>query len=210
MIRPILFETSNVDVVDMWAFISVHLALYGIFLFASWLICKQSMTENESISVWSFCLSAVVGLILLPIYGLSLTTVKGMILILLLLYASISDIKSRIVPNCIPLMILILSFVGFKSAYLLSMVVGALIVFIPQIVLAVINPQRACGGADLKISTTLAFVLGAEKGIFALIVGMLFAVIVISIYNKVKEKDQKESFPLVPFLSVGAIIAYMI
>ena len=47
MIRPILFETSSVNAVDMWAFISVHLALYGIFLFASWLICKQSMTEKR-------------------------------------------------------------------------------------------------------------------------------------------------------------------
>ena len=54
-----------------------------------------------------------VGLILPVIYGISLMTVKGMILALALLYASISDLKTRKVPDCVFIMILILAFVGF-------------------------------------------------------------------------------------------------
>ena len=90
------------------------------------------------------------------------------------------------------------------------MLIGAAVVFIPQLALAMLRPDRACGGADLKISTALAFLLGAEKGLFALIVGMLLAVITMAIYNNVNEKDQSEAFPLVPFLWIGATLAYMI
>lgn len=133
-----------------------------------------------------------------------------MILALLLLYASLSDLKTRRVSDCVSIMIFILSLVGFEAANLPSMLIGAMIVFIPQFALAIIRPCRACGGADLKISTALAFMLGAGKGVFALIVGMLLAVIVMAIYNKVNAKDQKEAFPLVPFLSVGAMLAYII
>ena len=159
---------------------------------------------------WPFYLSAVVGLILLLAFGANLTTVKGMILMLLLLYASLSDLKTRTVPDCVSIMILILAFVGFESANLTSMLIGAAVVFIPQLALAMLRPERACGGADLKISTALAFLLGAEKGLFALIVGMLLAVITMAVYNKVNEKDQTEAFPLVPFLWIGATLAYMI
>jgi prepilin signal peptidase PulO-like enzyme (type II secretory pathway) len=107
-------------------------------------------------------------------------------------------------------MIVILAFVGFDSGNLLSMIFGATAVFIPQLALAMMKPERAIGGADLKISTALAFLLGAQKGLFALIFGMLLAVITMAIYNKVNEKDQKEGFPLVPFLWMGATLAYMI
>ena len=151
-----------------------------------------------------------VGLILLLVFGVTITTVKGMILALLLLYASLSDLKTRRVSDCVSIMIFILSLVGFEASNLPSMLIGAMIVFIPQFALAIIRPSRACGGADLKISTALAFMLGAGKGVFALIVGMLLAVIVMAIYNKVNAKDQKEAFPLVPFLSIGAMLAYLI
>ena len=159
---------------------------------------------------WPFYLSAVVGLILLLAFGTTLTTVKGMILTLLLLYASLSDLKFRRVPDSISLMIVILAFVGFESRNLLSMLIGAVAVFGPQLALAVLKPERAIGGADLKISTALAFLLGAQKGLFALVFGMLLAVITMTVYNKANHKDQKESFPLVPFLWMGATLAYMI
>ncbi len=139
-----------------------------------------------------------------------LTIVKGVILVGILLYASVTDIKTRRVPDSVSLMLLILAFVDMDMTSLPSMLIGAATVFIPQLALAVIRPDRAIGGADLKISTALAFLLGATRGIFALVVGMLIAVIYMAIYNKVNGKDQKGSFPLVPFLSVGATLAFLI
>lgn len=210
MIRPILIETVHANTVGMWATVAAHFIVFGIFLFIAWLICNKSMRGKKAYSSIVFCLSTVVGLILLLLSGVTLVTVKGMILTLLLLYASISDLDTRKVSDCISVMILILAFVGFEAASLPSMLLGALVVFVPQFALAIIRPSRACGGADLKISTALAFLLGAEKGIFALIVGMLLAVIVMAIYNKANAKDQKEAFPLVPFLSIGALLSFII
>ena len=73
-----------------------------------------------------------------------------------------------------------------------------------------ISGDFAAGGADIKISTALAFLLGAEKGIFALVVGMLLAVVITAISNKLNDRDQKQAFPLVPFLWIGATLAYML
>lgn len=200
-IRPI-----SIDVVPL----VIQLVLCGIFLLTAWIVYRKASNEKDAVEYVPLILSMAVGLILPVIYGISLMTVKGMILALVLLYASISDLKTRKVSDFVFVMILILAFVGFEIANLPSMLVGAAVVFIPQFSLALARPGRACGGADLKISTALAFMLGAEKGIFALVFGMFFAVTVMTIYNKVKAKSQKEAFPLVPFLSIGAMLAYII
>ena len=210
MIRPIPVMPVHISTASLWATVAAHFVVFGIFLLAIWILCKKAVKEKEPIPHLPFSLSMAVGLILLLVFGVTLMTVKGMILALLLLYASLSDLKTRRVSDCVSIMIFILSFVGFEAANLPSMLIGAMIVFIPQFALAIIRPSRACGGADLKISTAIAFMLGAGKGVFALIVGMLFAVIVMAIYNKVNAKDQKEAFPLVPFLSIGAMLAYLI
>ena len=159
---------------------------------------------------WPFYLSAVVGLILLLRFGVTMTAVKGMILTLILLYASMSDFRKREVPDWIWVMILILSFVNFQSDHLSSMMTGAVVAFIPQLATNMMIPNRPIGGADIKISTAMAFLLGAWKGIFALIVGLLLAVVVTAVTNKVKNQDQKAAFALVPYLWIGATIAYLI
>ena len=210
MIRPIPIMPVHIGTASLWATVAAHFIIFGIFLLAVLILCKKTVKEKELIPHLLFCLSIAVGLILLLVFGVTLTTVKGMILALLLLYASLSDLKTRRVSDCVSVMIFILSLVGFEAAILPSMLIGAMIVFIPQFALAIIRPSRACGGADLKISTAIAFMLGAGKGVFALIAGMLLAVIVMAIYNKVNAKDQKEAFPLVPFLSIGAMLAYII
>ena len=107
-------------------------------------------------------------------------------------------------------MIAILAFVGFDASNLPSMIVGALVVFVPQLAVSVMRPSRAIGGADIKISTALAFLLGAEKGLCAMIIGLTAAVITMLIVRKVKKTGKGEAFPLVPFLAAGAMAVFMI
>lgn len=209
LVRPII-EPIFVTPINIWATLGAHFAIFGIFLLAVWLICKKNEKANETALLFSLCMSLAVGLILQLVFGLSIGTVKGMLLVLIMLHASLSDIKSRTVPDYISLMLIILAFVDYNVADLPTMLCGAAVVFIPQFALAMIRPSRACGGADIKISTALAFLLGAEKGIIALIAGLLIAVIFMTIYDRVKGKDRKEAFPLVPFLAIGAIFAYII
>ena len=93
---------------------------------------------------------------------------------------------------------------------LTSMLVGGLFVFIPQIALALIPPHKTLGGADIKLSTALAFLLGTWRGIGAYMVGLILAVVIISIYHRRKNSNTKQPFALVPFLSIGAMILFFV
>ena len=210
VIKPTVIPGPAMDTLDLCSNAPHFVGLFVVFLLFICAICRKFSKGTDMFKHWPFYLSAIIGLILLQTFGISIDAIKGMILTLLLLYASLSDFKYRKVQDCVSLMIVILAFVGFDSSNPLSMILGAITVFIPQLALAMMKPERAIGGADLKISTALAFLLGAQKGLFALIFGMLLAVITMAIYNKVNEKDQKEGFPLVPFLWMGATLAYMI
>ena len=185
--------------------------MLGIFTLAAWIMLRHSKKDlNEPIIPAALISFAGVGLILLLVHGISIATIKGLILCAILLWASLSDIARHEVPDFISVAILILAFVGFEPANLPSMLIGAAVVFIPQLLVSILRPKRAIGGADIKISTALAFLLGAEKGIFALLVGLISGVIIMLIVRKIRKETNKEPFALVPFLSFGAMLAFII
>ena len=118
---------------------------------------------NDPKTVPALLTFAGVGLILLLLHGITLVSVKGMILCMVLMWASISDIAKHEVPDFISAAVLILAFVGFEPANLPSMIVGAAVLFIPQLAVSMLRPARAIGGADMKLSAALGFLLGAEN-----------------------------------------------
>ena len=185
--------------------------LLGIFTFAMWIILRNSRKELKDPKMTAALLCfAGVGLVLLLLHGMTLTSVKGLILCMILMWAGISDMTKHEVPDFISAMILILAFVEFTPANLPSMMIGAAVIFLPQLLISVLCPGRAVGGADMKISAALGFLLGAEKGLFAVITGLLAAVIVMLIVRRIRKESNKEPFALVPFLGFGAMLAVMI
>ena len=50
---------------------------------------------------------------------------------------------------------------------------------------------------------------GAEKGLFAVITGLLAAVIVMLIVRRIRKESNKEPFAHVPFLGFGAMLVYV-
>ena len=218
MIRPILPPVMPVaplaekfDVAGIILNVVSCVTLLGIFTFAMWIILKNSRKElgEPKMSVALLCFAGV-GLVLLLLHGMTLTSVKGLILCMILMWAGISDMAKHEVPNFISAMILILAFVEFTPANLPSMMIGAAVIFLPQLLISVLRPGRAVGGADMKISAALGFLLGAEKGLFAVITGLLAAVIVTLIVRRIRKESNKEPFALVPFLGFGAMLAVMI
>ncbi len=218
MIRPILppvlppiTPIVKVAAADLVLQIAAGAVILGIFTLAVWIMLRHSKKDlNEPIIPAALVAYAGVGLILLVVHGISIAAIQGLILCAILLWASLSDIAKHEVPDFITAAILILAFVGFEPANLPSMLIGAAVVFIPQLLVSVLRPKRAIGGADIKISTALAFLLGAEKEIFALLVGMLLGVIIMLIVRKIRKETNKEPFALVPFLSFGAMLAFII
>ena len=136
--------------------------------------------------------------------------IKTIILLTLLLYASVMDIKTREVPNSLSGMLLILGLVDKDIDQLPSMIIGALLVFLPQFVSALINPSKALGGADIKISSSAAFLLGAPRGLFAFILGLMVAVVTVPVIRKLRKLPKDQPFPLIPFLSIGIVAGYFI
>lgn len=215
MIRPILPPIITPDKTAMTTqsllTLGQLIVIIGIAMLAVWLMLK-ALRKDEIKADTTVCLllTAGVGLFVFLSFGISLALAKGLILFGILMYASLSDIGKREVPDCVWVMISILAFVDFESVNLASILIGAAVVFIPQLALAMIKPNRAVGGADIKISTASAFLLGAEKGILALIIGLTIAVAVMLILRKLKKADKAEPFPLVPFLSLGMMTAFLI
>ena len=128
----------------------------------------------------------------------------------LLLYASVMDIKTREVPDSIPVVLLILGLVDTDIERLPSMLLGIALVFIPQFISALINPSKSLGGADIKVSSSAAFLLGVQNGLFALVVGLTLAVVTMTILRKVRKLPKDQPFPLIPFISIGIVAGYFI
>ena len=138
-----------------------------------------------------------------------MAVLKFLILLGILLYASIKDLREHEVPNTVWKLIVMLGLVNISLRDLPSMLLGAALVFLPQIIPAVINTEKAMGGADIKISTACAFLLGTGRGLAAYIIGLMLFVMIVPIIRKVRHEENGDPFPMVPFLSAGTIAAYL-
>ena len=142
--------------------------------------------------------------------GFSMWTVKGIVLALILLYASLEDLSEHQADDFLWVMLVILSLVNFGDVSIGSMIFGAIAVFVPQMAIAMFTKKGGIGGADIKLSTAAALSLGFYGGVIGYMIGLVVAIVFQTIYNKVKKQSNKEAFPLLPFLSTGLMIGYFI
>lgn len=142
--------------------------------------------------------------------GFSMWTVKGIVLALILLYASLQDLSEHQADDFLWVMLVILSLVNFGDVGIGSMIIGAVAVFVPQMAIAMFTKKGGIGGADIKLSTAAALSLGFYGGVIGYMIGLVFAIVFQTIYNKAKKQSNKEAFPLLPFLSTGLMIGYFI
>ena len=188
------------------------LAIVGATLLVGWVLNRMMTAKGFKTNLTvNLILSALIPIALFLRYGASLELVQGIFLMFVLMYATWSDLTSHTVDDYVTIIIFALGVASMTTVGLGSMIFGAFAVFVPQIVMALIPKCKPLGGADLKISTALAFLLGWERGIIGFVAGLLIAVLYMAIYNKVKKTDTKEekAFALVPFLSIAAMALFM-
>ena len=142
--------------------------------------------------------------------GFSMWTVKGIVLALILLYASLQDLSTHEADDFLWVMLVILSLVNFGDVGIGSMIFGAIAVFVPQMAIAMFTKKGGIGGADIKLSTAAALSLGFYGGVIGYCIGLIFAITVQLLSNKAKKRSYDEPFPLLPFLSTGLMIGYFI
>ena len=143
-------------------------------------------------------------------FGLSVTAVQGVFLACLLLYASCSDLTDHHMDDHIWVTVLALGLCSVGRFWIVSMLIGAAMVFVPQMLVSLIGKGNTLGGADIKLSTALAFLLGWQRGLAALMAGLLVAVIVMAIVQKLNRKKRRQPFALIPFLASAATVLFFI
>lgn len=205
-----LFPIENLPSTIVLNVIAAFLVV-GLAVFLGWTL-HRVLTSKKMVTKLplNLILSGVAGLGLFLRFGFSVTMLQGLFLFFVLLYASCSDLTDHTMDDFLWVMVAMLGLCSIGTVGLPSMLIGAGIVFVPQIAFAMFPPHRTLGGADIKLSTALAFLLGAWKGVGAYLVGLTLAVIVVSICNRKKNRCPKKPFALVPFLSIGAMIAFFI
>ena len=208
MIDPISIHGTSVPMVA-----SVLLSL--LFIGVSLLVCllltgMMQKKEYRTYPALQLILTGLFSLILYLRFGFGIVAVQGMILFFVLLYASCSDLTTHTMDDYLWVMVGILGLLSIGTIGLTSMLIGAVMVFVPQFLIALLPPHKALGGADIKLSTALAFLLGWQKGLAALVLGLFLAVIVMMIVQKVDKKKRKAPFALIPFLSTAAMMVFVI
>lgn len=127
---------------------------------------------------------------------------QAVVFTFLLLVASVIDIKKRLVPDALCVLIALTAAISFSPQDLWGIAVA-----LPFLLAAIFD--GGMGGGDIKLMAAAGPVLGLPTGIFASIVG-LSLVLVYSAFYKICKKKQVRAVPLVPFLSVGCVAGYLI
>lgn len=127
------------------------------------------------------------------------------IIIAIMIYASYKDVKTREISDKVHIAIIILSLLNLNLNF--NMVVGLIIVPLPYLIQGI--KYGGIGGGDIKFMGALGFHLGILKGTYAGIIGLTISVVIVSIISR-RKKEKNMSYPLIPYLTVGAIMMMMI
>ena len=209
-IRPMIYTSERINGTLLMT-LACTFFFVGISMLIGAVLCRVMKEKGYVTSTpITLMITAAVSIFLYGRFGLSVTAIQGVFLMFVLMYASCSDLTNHIVDDYVWVIVFALALLNIQTVGLTSMVTGALCVFIPQMAMALLPPHKTLGGADIKLSTALAFLLGWQRGLAAYIVGLLLAIIVMCIVNKVRKNKENKAFALVPFLSVAAMAMFMI
>lgn len=196
--------------VEVGVYILLLLATVGLSVLIAWIMTKVIREKKFKCSMpISLILSGTLSLVTVLRFGFTLTAVQGILLSFVLLYASCSDLTDHTMDDFLWVMVAMLGLCSVGTVGLPSMLIGAGMVFVPQLLSALLC-KNPIGGADIKLTTALAFLLGWQKGLAVLIVGMLLAVVTMLVVQKIRKSKKKQPFALIPFLSVAAMAIFLI
>lgn len=194
-------------------FIPIFLAVLAYMLCVG-LMSKAVLTRTPQYEKKSkfnkICLAVSMGISFMFVlkFGFTFELLKSILLLGVFLFASVCDIKERKVEDYVPIMLMLIGLINVSPAVLFSRAMAFAISFVLMFVIAIISNNKI-GGADVKFIPACFFILGATKGVFGLTTGLFFAVIGTLIRNKVKKSEDK-TLPLIPYLSAGFLVGYLI
>lgn len=194
-------------------FIPIFLAVLAYMLcvgFMSKAVLTRTPQYEKKSKFNKICVAVSVGISFLFVlkFGFTFELLKATLILAVFLFASVCDIKERKVKDYIPIMLLLIGLINISPTLLFSRAMAFAISFALMFFVAVISNNKI-GGADVKFIPACFFILGAARGVFGLVTGLLFAIIGTLVRNKVKKTEDK-TLPLIPYLSAGFLIGYLI
>ena len=186
---------------SVWMFVLLPIgAMVGLML-------ERSMAKKYGKhSVWNVIIPTIICACLCIRFDTPMDVIKGIIFSTVLLWAANTDHETHHASDSLSVMIAITAFIGIVPSDIPNMLCGALVCFLPQILVNMLIPDRAVGGADIKISTACGFLLGTARGALGLVVGLTASIII----SLIQRRSKNEKLPLIPYLALGFIPAYFI
>ncbi len=132
--------------------------------------------------------------------------VQAVLFAVLLVAASAIDIRERIIPNSICVMLALAGLIGFSPVRLLGILAA-----LPLFIAAAVKPG-SIGGGDIKLTAACGLVLGASGAVAGLVFGLAAMLLFFAGHRMVIGHTRKESnpaLPMAPFLSLGFAGAYV-
>lgn len=194
-----------------WLIICQYLAVLVVTVIVALIVARYAahhwQGNKKDVATGYAAISGVYALLLFGGFGFTAQTIRGILLCMILLTASYSDLKSREVADYMSVMVLLTAFIGVSMTDIPGMLLGGLFVPGMMILVTLLSGESCIGGADIKLGGACAFALGTTGGIAGLIIGLVLAIVI----NMCRGKSTRnQSFPLVPYLAAGFLAAYFI
>lgn len=134
---------------------------------------------------------------------------KGLFFSVLLTVAAYRDLKTREIPDRIPVLLLCTGFIGIHP---LDSCLGLVLTGLPYFLAAVlVRHGGGIGGGDWKLMSACGFVLGVWGGILQSVISLTLAVLAGCAAALIRKKPIKEiRLPLAPFFCAGGILSYAV
>lgn len=194
-----------------WLIICQCLAVLAATIIVALIVARYAahhwQGNKKDVATGYAAISGVYALLLFGSFGFTSQTIRGILLCMILLTASYSDLRSREVADYMSVMVLLTAFIGASMADIPGMLLGGLFVGGMMLLVTLLSGESCIGGADIKLGGACAFVLGTTGGIVGLITGLVLAIVI----NMCRGKSTRnQGFPLVPYLVAGFLAAYFI
>lgn len=156
----------------------------------------KSFLTTQKKTFWS--LSSLMLIFSMSMVAYDASLLKLVMFVGVLMRASYLDVKTRIIPDWIHLLIIGIALIDIK---ILDSVLGLLVIPLPFFIMAY-KREGSIGGGDIKLIGACSFMLGLSSAYLGVLISLVLVVI-----HQGMIKGKHASFAFVPYIGVGMLIA---
>jgi prepilin signal peptidase PulO-like enzyme (type II secretory pathway) len=133
----------------------------------------------------------------------------GLYISLIVIVASITDIRSRVIPHKLMYPALVIGLIlriFHHELPLLNSIIAFLVIGGLLFVLALINTE-GMGGGDITLGAFVGLMLGLPWSVVAIIIGIILGLI-FGLVKMLQLKTLKIGIPLGPFIAIGTLFSF--